>query len=75
MAFFRRRRNFGSIAKKDAELARIEECVFEKAITAEPKMLDGMGIGRFLIGAVGLVKAEQLPLPVVKRSATRRICA
>jgi len=44
--------------EKDAEFACIEECVFERAITAEPKMLDRMGIRRFLIGAVSLVKAE-----------------
>ena len=75
MAFFWRRGNFGSIAKKDAEFACIEECVFERTISTQPKMLDGMGIRRFLIEAVSLVKAEQLALPIVKWSVASEICA
>jgi hypothetical protein len=75
LAFFWRRGNFESIAKKDAEFACIEECVFERTISTQPKMLDGMSIGRFLIGAVSLVKAEQLALPIVKWSVASEICA
>jgi hypothetical protein len=61
--------------EKDAEFVCIEECIFERAITAQPEMLDGMGIRRLFIGTVSLVKAEQLSLPVVKRSVARGICA
>jgi hypothetical protein len=75
LALFWRRGNLESIAKKDTEFARIEKCVLERAITAEPKMLNGMGIRRFLIGAVSLVKAEQLALPIVKWSVASEICA
>lgn len=75
MAFFWRRGNFGLIAKKDAEFARIEECVFERTISTQPKMLDRMGIRRLLIEPVSLVKAEQLALPVVKRSVASGIYA
>jgi hypothetical protein len=75
LAFFWRRGNFGLIAKKDAEFARIEECVFERTISTQPKMLDGMGIRRFLLGAVGFVKAEQLALPIVKRCVASEIGA
>jgi hypothetical protein len=63
------------IAKKDAEFARIEERVFARTTSTQPKMLDGMGIRRFLLGAVSLVKAEQLALPIVKWSAASEICA
>ena len=75
LAFLWRRCNFGSIAKKDAEFVCIEECVFERTISTQPKMLHGMGIRRFLIGSVSLVKAEQLALPIVKWGVASEICA
>ena len=61
--------------EKDAEFVGVEECIFERTISTQPKMLDGMGIRRFLIGAVSFVKAEQLALPVVKWSVASGICA
>jgi hypothetical protein len=75
LAFFWRRGNFRSIAKKDAEFACIEECVFERTTSTQPKMLDGMDIRRLLIGAVSLVKAEQLALAIIKWSIASQICA
>jgi len=74
-AFFWRNRNFEPIVEKDAEFVRIEESVFERAITTQPEMLDGMGIRRLFIGAVSFVKAEQLALPIVKWSFASGVCA
>lgn len=44
--------------EEDAAFFRVDEGVQFRAFSAEPKMLDGMGIRRLFIGPVGLVKAE-----------------
>ena len=49
--------------------------VFLGAYTAQPEVLDGVGIRRRILGAMRFVKSKEVPLAIVEGLTAVRICA
>ena len=52
--------------EQDAALCDVDKRVELRAFCAKPEMLDGMGVGRELAGAMLFAKTEKFSLAVVK---------
>ena len=74
LAMIRRHRHFRTILEQDTAFFRIEQRVFPSAFPAQPKVLDGMRVRRFLAQAISFMKPEELPLTIVKGNLAGGIC-
>jgi hypothetical protein len=74
-AVFGWHRQFRTILEQDTSFFRIEEGVLPSTYSAQPKVLDGMCVGRFLARAVSFMKPKKLALAIVKRNQAGKICA
>jgi len=71
---FGRHRHFRTILEQDPAFFCIEQRVLPSTFPAQPKVLDGMRVRRFLARAISFMKPEELPLTIVKRNLAGRIC-